>query len=101
MCLFSLGTRYSFATRNVIKSDTTVKFEGKRHNCLMQNVNRHVVMCRSHSAKNVVTAACVTDKYPINRTQESVTNLVEYALNAMDVLFRFSRPYAAIATVGL
>ncbi|XP_076892639.1 homogentisate phytyltransferase 1, chloroplastic-like [Bidens hawaiensis] len=64
----------------------------------MQNVNRHV-LCRSHSAKNVVTAACVTDKYPIDRTRESVTNLVEYALNAMDVLFRFSRPYAAIATV--
>ncbi|XP_076955905.1 homogentisate phytyltransferase 1, chloroplastic-like [Bidens hawaiensis] len=47
----------------------------------------------------MVTAACVSNKYPIDRTRESVTNLVENALNAMDVLFRFSRPYAAIATV--
>ncbi|KAJ0880830.1 putative homogentisate phytyltransferase [Helianthus annuus] len=94
------GTRYSFGTCNVKKSYTTVKFQGKRHNCLMQNVYRRVGVFRSQNATNVVNAVCVSNEvFPTDRTRASATNLVESAFNGMDILFRFSRPYAAIATV--
>ncbi|KAJ0697832.1 putative homogentisate phytyltransferase [Helianthus annuus] len=57
-------------------------------------------MFRSQNATNVVNAACLSNElFPTDRTRASVTNLVESAFNGMDILFRFSRPYAAIATV--
>ncbi|KAI3775277.1 hypothetical protein L1987_49848 [Smallanthus sonchifolius] len=92
------ATRYSFGTCSVKKDYTTVKFEGKRHKCRMQNVNRHIVLFRSQNLKNLANAACVSNGFPTDRTRDSA-NLVESAFNAMDILFRFSRPYAAMATV--
>ncbi|KAF5787600.1 putative homogentisate phytyltransferase [Helianthus annuus] len=96
----SSGTRYSLGTCNVKKSYTTMKFQGKRHNCQMQNDYLRVGMFRSQNATNVVNAACVSNElFPTDRTRASATNLVESAFSGMDILFRFSRPYAAIATV--
>ncbi|KAJ0744725.1 putative homogentisate phytyltransferase [Helianthus annuus] len=94
------GTRYSLGTCNVKKSYTTMKFQGKRHNCQMQNDYLRVGMFRSQNTTNVVNAACVSNElFPTDRTRASATNLVKSAFNGMDILFRFSRPYAAIATV--
>ncbi|KAI3803170.1 hypothetical protein L1987_31319 [Smallanthus sonchifolius] len=90
------ATRYSFGPCSVKKDCTTAKFEGKRHKCRMQNVNQHVVLFRSENLKNLAIAACVSNGFPTDRTS---TNLVESAFIAMDILFRFSRPYAAMATV--
>ncbi|KAK1417083.1 hypothetical protein QVD17_26205 [Tagetes erecta] len=80
-------------------SYSTVKYQGNRHTCRLQNSFQHVMPSRSKDSKNVTNAVCVSNGFPTGRTRDTATNLVESALNALDILFRFSRPYAAMATV--
>ncbi|KAI3715266.1 hypothetical protein L6452_22240 [Arctium lappa] len=91
---FPLGTRCSFRTCNIRKSYTTLRFQEKRK----EDVYRRFVLFPLCNAKYVPNSIHVSNKFPSDITR-NMTSIVDPALNAMDILFRFSRPYAAVATI--
>ncbi|KAL8235057.1 hypothetical protein R6Q59_021157 [Mikania micrantha] len=64
----------------------------------MQNAYPRVASFRSHDRKKVLNAACISTEIHTGRAQDFKT-LAESVYSSLDILFRFSRPYAAMATV--
>ncbi|PWA44193.1 UbiA prenyltransferase family [Artemisia annua] len=88
----------SFRTCNIKKSCTNFKYQPKHLNFHIQNVYRPFVPFPSCNLKYDVNGAQASNKFPTYRIQGSTT-VVESALKAMDILLKFSRPYAVMATV--
>ncbi|KVH93656.1 UbiA prenyltransferase family [Cynara cardunculus var. scolymus] len=88
------GTRCAFGTCKVRKSYTTFRLQEKR----TQDVYRRFVLFQQRNAKYDSNAIHVRNKFPSDGTR-NLTSFLDLALNAMDILFRFSRPYAAMATI--
>nr|GEZ30097.1 homogentisate phytyltransferase 1, chloroplastic-like [Tanacetum cinerariifolium] len=88
----------SFRPCNIKKSCTSFKYQPKHLNFHIQNVYRPFVQFAPCNLKYDVNGAQASNKFPTYRIQGSTT-VVENALKAMDVLLKFSRPYAVMATV--
>ncbi|KAL7597633.1 hypothetical protein Lser_V15G23602 [Lactuca serriola] len=80
------------------KQYTTIGIQQYQWNLHAKYIHRHFVFFRPHNVNYIRNASFVSNTFLSNSSPDSMGH-EESAKHAMDILFRFSRPYAAMATV--
>lgn len=100
-CSPSLGERCLLYGRCKIKKQyTTIGIQQYQWNLHAKYIHRRFVFFRPHNVNYIRNASFVSNTFLSNSSPDSMGH-EESAKHAMDILFRFSRPYAAMATVSL
>ncbi|KAI3524156.1 hypothetical protein L1887_02808 [Cichorium endivia] len=97
---FASETRCLFGRRKFDKKYTTFGFQEKHSNHHAPDIHRRFLLFQQpRHVKYVQNAGYVSNRFLSDERTPDWISPVESAQNGVDVLFRFSRPYAAMATV--